>query len=138
MAQVDAFRFLANVALLFAPHIHDGQVFNAYIGEDNSFTVQVDNIINSSGGNNSGSTLDIQQLDEFEQRLSSLQSQADDFEAFCLNIPDLQSQILSLSGSIDSEASIDFNYAYLIEDLRDIRAELYSLSSQVEQLSNNS
>ena len=48
MAQVDALRFLAHVAKLFAPNIQDGQVFISYIGEDNSYTIQADNIIRDS------------------------------------------------------------------------------------------
>ena len=52
MAQVDAPRFLSHVANLFAPNILDGQVFTAYIGQDNSFTILADNIIRDSDSAN--------------------------------------------------------------------------------------
>ena len=74
MAQIDAFRFLRNVAMLLAPNIKDGQEFIAYIDEDNEFTILADNIIKASGGG--GESIDTAQVQEIAGRISALKSQA--------------------------------------------------------------
>lgn len=132
MAQVDALRFLSRISLLFAPDIQDGQQFVAYIDEDNSFTVQADNVIRTSGG---GAALLPEQVEEIEQRLTSLQTQADSLESFCLNIPGLQAQIQTLSGSNDDP--VDFAYAYLVSEIREIKSEMSILSAQVAELNDD-
>ncbi|MBQ3347448.1 MAG: hypothetical protein IJG39_10210 [Synergistaceae bacterium] len=125
MAQVDALRFLAHVAQLFAPDILDGQTFIAYIGKDNSFTVQADNIIKAQGGTNTGD----EKIEELYGRISDIKSQADSLEAFCKNIPALQSQIQSLSGS--NEAAAEFYYSYLYNELSKLSAEISGLDSRM-------
>ena len=134
MAQVDAFRFLHNIAKLFAPHIQDGQVFTAYIGENNSYTVLADNILMASTGN----SLNSDDIDELEQRFLALDSHAREFEAFCSNISSLQTQIQSLSGSTDSEGAVEFDFAYLLEAISEIRSDIATLYARIDQLSNDS
>lgn len=126
MARVDASRFLSQVATLFAPNIQDGQVFLAFIDEDNSFTVQTDNIIRSSG---SSVNIDVDQ-----DELAELKAQANRLERFCNDITALQTQIQTLSGSTDGEGSVDFNYAYCIDLILEMRSEVDKLSAQVEAL----
>ena len=130
MAQVDAMRFLSNVAQLFAPNIHDGQVFVAYLNEDNSFTIQVDNVLKPSGG----SVLTSDATDEVAQRLITLQTQVSEFESYCRNIPALQTQIQALSGSTENEGTIDFDFAYVINEIAGLKADIMTLSSDVEYL----
>ena len=131
MSQVDAFRFLSRVSLLFAPDIQEGQQFVAYIDEDNSFTVQADNVLRAPG---SGDNLTSAQVAEIQQRFTDLQNQADAFKSFCKNIQGLQTQIQTLSGSADE--STDFDYSFIIGEILDIRSELSSLSHTVETLEN--
>ena len=132
MAQVDAFRFLHNVAKLFAPHIQESQVFTAYIGENNSYTVLADNILRASGGN----SLNSDDIDDLEQRFIALEAQASEFETFCNDVSSLQTQIQSLSGSYDSEGTVDFDFAYLHGAISDIRSDIATLYSKIDQLSN--
>ena len=130
MAQVDALRFVANIAQLFAPNIHDGQVFVAYLNEDNSFTIQVDNVTKPSGG----SALISDATDEVAQRLVTLQAQISEFESFCRNIPSLQTQIQTLSGSTENEGTVDFDYAYVVNEINGLKADIITLSSDIEYL----
>lgn len=130
MAQVDAFRFLARVANLFTPEIQDGQVFIAYIGEDNSYTIQADNIIRASGGAN----FDSEEIIELEQRFLALESQARSFETFCNSVSALQTQIQTLSGSTENEGSVDFDCAFLKSEIEDIRTDIADLYTQIETL----
>ena len=134
MAQVDAFRFLHNFSKLFAPNILDGQVFTAYIGENNSYNVQADNILMASTGN----SLNSDDIDELEQRFLALDSHAREFEAFCSNISSLQTQIQSLSGSTDGQSSIEFDFTYLHETISEIRSDIATLNARIDQLSNDS
>ena len=69
MSQVDILRFVANVQQLFAPSIHEGQTFIAYLDEeDNSYLVQGDNLSFEGSGTLGGS------IDKLQQNLDALQS----------------------------------------------------------------
>lgn len=69
MSQVDILRFVANVQQLFAPSIHEGQTFIAYLDEeDNSYTVQGDNLSFEGSGSLGGT------IDKLQQNLDALQS----------------------------------------------------------------
>ena len=132
MAQVDALRFLARVPTLFTPNIQDGQVFIAYIGEDNSYTIQADNIIRASSSANFNS----EEIEELEQRFIALESQAREFQTFCNNVSVLQTQIQTLSGSTENEGNIDFDCAFLKSEIEDIRTDIADLYTQIELLNN--
>ena len=129
MAQIDASRFLANFASLFAPDIQDGQIFIAYIDEDNSFTVQADNVLHVSSS--SSPSLDV---DALSMRISALQSQADSIELICRDVPTLLTQIQTLSGSTDGLANPDFDYAFCLELIQEVRQDLETLKDTVEAL----
>ena len=131
MAQVDALRFLAHLSQLFAPEIQEGQVFIAYINEDNSFTVQADNVITHLNA----SSLNSEQFEDIQNRILALVKQADALETFCNNIPALQAQIQSLTGSTDQEGAIEFDYAFTRSEINDIKADIITLQLQVQQLS---
>ena len=128
MAQVDAYRFIAHLQKLFSPHILDGQVFLAYIGEDNSLNIQADNVINASSNN----SLTSEQIDDISSRISSIQSQADSLEDFCLTIPGLQTQIATLSGTPDGLT--DFAWASMRHDILFLQNKLSVLDSKVAEL----
>lgn len=128
MAQVDASRFIAHFQKIFAPHIHNGQVFIAYIGEDNSLNIQADNVIHASSAN----SLTSEQIDDISSRISSIQSQADNLDDFCLTIPGLQTQISTLSGS--PEGLTDFAWASMRHDILSLQNKLSTLNSKVAEL----
>lgn len=69
MSQVDILRFVANVQQLFAPSIHEGQTFIAYLDEeDNSYLIQGDNLSFEGSGTLGGS------IDKLQQNLDALQA----------------------------------------------------------------
>ena len=128
MAQIDAPRFIRNFHTLFAPNILDGQEFIAYIEADNYLQVQADNVIQSTRNSNS----DAAALDELSSRISSLKSQTDNLEDFCLTIPGLQTQINTLSGS--PEGLTDFAWASMRHDILSLQNKLSALDSKVAEL----
>ena len=68
MAKVDITRFVANVQQLFAPYIHEGQTFIAYIDEeDNSYLVKGDNLSFEASGSLGN------QVEKLQQNLDALQ-----------------------------------------------------------------
>lgn len=133
MAQIDAFRFLRNVAMLLAPNIKDGQEFIAYVDEDNEFTVLADNIIKASGGG--GESIDTAQVQEIAGRISALKSQADEIEAMCSNVPALLTQIETLSGSTEAEGTIDFEWAFLSEQVNEMKEDICNIKVKLREIS---
>ena len=126
MAQVDAFRFLAHLQELFAPKITEGQVFFAYIDEDNSFNVLADNVIQTSSNQTSSDLTDV------TVKIASLQSQADNLEEFCKSIPGLQTQLETISGS--SEGIIDFAWASITNDIIVMGSLILNLENRIAEL----
>lgn len=79
MSQVDILRFVANVQQLFAPSIHEGQTFIAYLDdENNSYLVKGDNLSFEGSGTLSGSVEKLQQnLDALQAVVNALQPVVD-------------------------------------------------------------
>ncbi len=108
MAQVDILRFVSKIQELFAPHILEGQVFVAYIGEDNSFTIQAENIIKASSDG-----LNTAQIDDIAQRISAIKVQANELEELCSNIPVISATLTTLADSNgDINTALFGEYAY--------------------------
>lgn len=116
MAQIDAFRFLYNVARLFAPAIKQGQQFTAYIGEDNSFTVLADNVLQISA--TEGGSFDTDLLQECSSRLAEIKSKTDELEQICSDIPAIISNLQNITYDYDYDeteagsSELDFNMLY--------------------------
>ena len=130
MSKIDASRFLAHLQKVFAPKIIDGQEFIAYIdGDSNSLIIQAENVINASTSN---SSFDSEAVENLALQLSALQSKANSLEITCRNIPALQTQIQTLSG--ESEGLIDFEYAFLIDELGEVKGELAECVGKIATL----
>ncbi len=143
MATIDISRFSHGLQAMLAPTISDGQTFVAYLEENNSFTIQADNILALSGGNSGGNNLDEKKVQAIAQTVASLETQTNELLALCRDIPALQVLISNLDSEEQATpASIsEFNYSSLSEqvnslytDVSDLKTLSSQLSSQVEQM----
>lgn len=119
--KVDITRFIDKIPELFAPSIHDGQVFIAYLDEDtNTFTIQADNIIKASA---------------MEGVEDSLLDRINALETIFNSVLDLKVQSQTLDGAIESEDVIDFDFASIHEDILNMKSEIAGLSAKVQGFS---
>lgn len=134
MAQVDAFRFLANLQQLFAPSISDNQEFVAYIdGSSNSFVIQGDNLIHASTGENTN--LNPEEISALSRQITSLQSQTDSVENFCRNISAFQTQITTLSGG--TEGLPVFEWASIQAKIDEMNSDISTFGAITNETKNS-
>ena len=94
MSKVDITRFIDKISELFAPSIHDGQTFFAYLDEDtNIFTVQGHNLFSSAGQ---------EDIERISVKLAALATQIDGVEDDCSDIPSIKTQIASLQSDVEA------------------------------------
>ena len=92
--KVDITRFIDKILELFAPSIHDGQAFFAYLDEDtNIFTVQGDNLFSNAGQ---------EDIERISTRLAALATQIDGVKDDCSDIPSIKTQIASLQSDVEA------------------------------------
>lgn len=130
---VDATRFLHGISDLFAPLIHEGQSFTAYLDEDNSLLIKSDNIITTA-------SIDFSQVIEIASAIVSLDKKIKNLMKICEDIPPLQLQISSLSsGEAASPAAInEFNFSFVLEQVREMQEAFLNISTFEQRLSDTS
>lgn len=132
MAQVDVLRFVGKIQELFAPSIIDGQVFVAYIDEDNSLTIQTENIIKASSDG-----LNTAQLDDIAQRITAIKTQADELEELCSHIPVISAAVTTLadsSGNIDTVLFSEYAFSELYGDFHLLNSRVNTIEAQVAEI----
>ena len=92
MSQVDIRRFVGNISELFAPTIDDGQVFFAFIDEEENFY--------SVLGNNLLSGNVQKDIEKISAKVSILDTQVDNIQDGCSDLPTIRNQIQSLQSDI--------------------------------------
>lgn len=128
MGQIDS-RFLNNVSRLFAPKIHEGQTFTAYMDSDNnSFTVQTDNIIGNSMSIDTAKINKLSQdVEDAARTANTILQQCNEMLSTLRGVSAFATEIENLSG--DESGQVDFAFASLAEDVATLRAEISDLNS---------
>lgn len=123
-------RFLKNISTLFAPKIHEGQVFTAYMDvDDNSFSIKCDNVLGNSA------TIDAEKMRTLISEVESVAQTADFVLQKCndmitsLNaISSFITDVETLSG--DGNAKAEFEFSYLADDVSSLAAEVNDVANK--------